>query len=114
MSCLLKLKKYGEVVRLCTDLLPLEPRNHQILSMKAEAEYHSGNYEIALCFYYRGIRCAPTQKRDTFLALIRNRIEFFVHLTDWECFRRTEKVIGDFLHKKSSKRETPQRVKTSI
>ena len=63
MSCLLKLEQFENVIKLSNDLLSLEPRNDQILLMKADAEYYSGNYEVALCFYHRGIRSAPPHER---------------------------------------------------
>ena len=63
MSCLLKLEDYQNVVTLSTELLATEPQNYKILSLKAEAEYYSGNYEVALCFYHRGIRSAPLHDR---------------------------------------------------
>ena len=64
MSCLLKLEDYQKVVILSTELLELQPQNYKILSLKAEAEYYSANYEVALCFYHRGIRSAPSHGRD--------------------------------------------------
>ena len=75
MSCLLKLEDYHSVVTLSTELLELEPQNDKILSLKAEAEYYSGNYEVALCFYHRGIRSAPSHERARLKDGMRNNIE---------------------------------------
>ena len=75
MSCLLRLEFYQNVVSLSTELLKVEPQNYQILSMKATAEYYSGNYEVALCFYHRGIRSAPLHDRARLKDGMRNNVE---------------------------------------
>ena len=67
------LKNYPSVIKLSTELLTLEPQNYKILSLRAAAEYFSGNYESALCFYYRGLGRAPTQERDRLREMIRNK-----------------------------------------
>ena len=75
MSCLLKLEDYQNVVTLSTELLATEPQNYKILSLKAEAEYYSGNYEVALCFYHRGIRSAPSHERTRLKDGMRKNID---------------------------------------
>ena len=75
MSCLLKLEDYHNVVILSTELLEVEPRNYRILSLKADAEYYSENYEVALCFYHRGIRSAPSHERARLKDRKRKNIE---------------------------------------
>ena len=75
MSCLLKLEDYQNVVILSTELLEVEPRNYRILSLKADAEYYSENYEVALCFYHRGIRSAPSHERARLKDRKRKNIE---------------------------------------
>ena len=67
------LKNYPSVVKLSTELLTLEPQNYKILSLRAAAEYFSGNYESALIFYYRGLSRAPRQERDRLREMIRNK-----------------------------------------
>ena len=108
MSCLLRLEDYENVLSLSTELLEVEPQNYKILSMKATAEYYSGNYEVALCFYHRGIRSAPLHERARLKDGMRNNFENLnsnVKLNFLLSFRRTKEVIGQFLDKKSSKRK---------
>ena len=105
MSCLLKLEDYQNVVTLSTDLLEVEPRNYRILSLKADAEYYSGNYEVALCFYHRGIRSAPPHERARLKDGMRKIIEnhYYSNINRCISFRRTQEVICQLLNKKSSK-----------